>query len=195
MPYYDKKNGLGLKKIDATHFKVYTTKGGTTEFTAMDKANVDCSLFAFSPVTYNQIYDVDDCKLVRITLTGNIQSPSRYPSLLDDSCDVGLIGYTNRQVLYGDEYVEIEIDKNNNRWRQVKSGYSMFYRSSHSQNWSANKPESYESECRCLWVNIPKSPTRKICIINKKICFSFTGSSNPLTLLLMGCKIKIEKLA
>lgn len=195
LPYYDHNNGLGLKKIDATHFKVYNIKGGTTEFTAFDKKNVDCSIFAFSPLTYNQIYDIDDCKSVRITLTGNIQSPSRYPSLLDGSCDVGLVGYTNRQVLYGDEYVEIEIDKNNNRWRQVKSGYSMFYRSGYSQNWSANKPESYESECRCVWINIPNVPTRKICIINKKICFSFTGTINPLTILRMGCKIKIEKLA
>ena len=196
LPYYDDKNGLGLKKIDATHFKVYITKNGTTEFTAMDKANVDCSLFAFSPLTYNQNYDIDDCKLVRITFTGNIQSPSSYSSLLDESCDVGLIGYNNnKQVLYGDEYVEIEIDKNNNRWRQVKSGYSMFYRSGYSQNWSANKPESYESECRCLWRNIPNGSARKICIINKKICFSFTGSGNPFTIMRMGCKIKIEKLA
>ena len=196
LPYYGEKDGLGLKKIDATHFKVYTTKGGTTEFTAMDKANVDCSLFAFSPVTYNPIYDVDDCKLVRITLTGNIQSPSRYSSLLDESCDVGLIGYNNnRQVLYGDEYVEIEIDKNNNRWRQVKSGYSMFYRSNKSQNWDTNRPESYESECRCLWRNIPNGTVKKICIINNKVCYSFSYRSNPSTLLLMGCKIKIEKLA
>lgn len=195
LPYYASRNGLGLKKIDATHFKVYTTKNGTNEFTAMDKANVDCSLFAFSPVTYNPIYDVDDCKSVRITLTGNIQSPSRYLSLLDDSCDVGLIGYTNRQVLYGDEYVEIEIDKNNNRWRQVKSGYSMFYRSGYSQNWSDNKPESYESECRRLWSNIPNKQQAKICMINNKVCYSFTQFSNPLTLLQMGCKIKIEKLA
>lgn len=195
LPYYASKNGLGFKKIDATHFKVYTEKNGTTEFTAMNKANVDCSLFAFSPVTYNPIYDVDDCKSVRITLTGNIQSPSRYPSLLDNSCDVGLIGYNNRQVLYGDEYVEIEIDKNNNRWRQVKSGYSMFYRSDYSQNWSANKPESYESECRCLWSNIPNGTYPKICMINNKVCYSFIYWSNPLTLLLMGCKIKIEKLA
>ena len=195
LPYYDGKDGLGLKKIDATHFKVYTTKGGTTEFTAMDKANVDCSLFAFSPLTYNQNYDVDDCKLVRITLTGNIQSPSRYDSLLDGSCDVGLIGYTNRQVLYGDEYVEIEIDKNNNRWRQVKSGYSMFYRSGYSQNWSANKPESYESECRCLWKNIPSGTVPKICMINNKVCYSFSNVTNPRTILRMGCKIKIEKLS
>lgn len=195
LPYYANRNGLGLKKIDATHFKVYTTKDGTTEFTAMNKANVDCSLFAFSPLTYNQIYDVDDCKLVRITFTGNIESPSRYSSLLNGSCDVGLIGYTNRQVLYGDEYVEIEIDKNNNRCRQVKSGYSMFYRSNHSQNWSANKPESYESECRCLWSNIPNGTAQKICMINNKVCYSFTHWSNPSTLLLMGCKIKIEKLA
>ena len=195
LPYYGVKNGLGLKKIDATHFKVYTTKDGTTEFTAMDKANVDCSLFAFSPLTYNQNYDIDDCKLVRITLTGNIQSPSRYDSLLDGSCDVGLIGYTNRQVLYGDEYVEIEIDKNNNRWRQVKSGYSMFYRSGYSQNWSANKPESYESECRCLWKNIPNGTIPKICMINNKVCYSFSNVTNPRTILRMGCKIKIEKLA
>ena len=195
LPYYDNNNGLGLKKIDSTHFKVYTTKNGTTEFTAMDKANVDCSLFAFSPVTYNQIYDVDDCKLVRITLTGNIQSPSRYPSLLDNICDVGLIGYNKKQVLYGDEYVEIEIDKNNNRWRQVKSGYSMFYRSNNSQNWDTNRPESYESECRCLWKNIPKGTFQKICMINNKVCYSFLYYANPYTLLLMGCKIKIEKLA
>ena len=196
LPYYGGKDGLGLKKIDATHFKVYTTKGGTTEFTAMDKANVDCSLFAFSTVTYNPIYDVDDCKLVRITLTGNIQSPSRYSSLLDGSCDVGLIGYNNnKQVLYGDEYVEIEIDKNKNRWRQVKSGYSMFYRSGYSQNWSANKPESYESECRCLWSNIPNGTVAKICMINNKVCYAFAHWPNPLNILRMGCKIKIEKLA
>ena len=195
LPYYADKNGLGLKKVDATHFKVYNKKDGAVDFTAFDKANVDCSLFAFSPVTYNPIYDVDDCKSVRITLTGNIQSPSRYSSLLNGSCDVGLIGYNNRQVLYGDEYVEIEIDKNNNRWRQVKSGYSMFYRSSNSQNWSANKPESYESECRCLWSNIPNGTVAKICMINNKVCYSFAYLSNPLTFLLMGCKIKIEKLA
>ena len=186
---------VGLKKIDDNHFNLYTAKNGVYEFTSFDKGNVDCSLFAFSPVTYNPIYDVDDCKLVRITLTGNIQSPSRYSSLLDNICDVGLIGYNRKQVLYGDEYVEIEIDKNNNRWRQVKSGYSMFYRSSHTQNWSANKPESYESECRCLWKNIPKGTAQKICMINNKVCYSFSHWSNPLTLLLMGCKIKIEKLA
>lgn len=197
LPYYASRNGLGLKKIDATHFKVYNIKEGTTEFTAMNKAYVDCSLFAFSPLTYNQIYDIDDCKSVRITLTGNIQSPSRYSSLLDSSCDVGLFGYTNRQVLYGDEYVEIEIDKNNNRWRQIKSGYSMFYRSNNSQNWNANKPESYESECRCLWRNIPNSIYNilNICMINNKVCYSFSNVTNPRTILQMGCKIKIEKLA
>lgn len=186
---------VGLKKIDDNHFNLYQAKTGTVEFTAFDKENVDCSLFAFSPVTYNPIYDIDDCKLVRITFTGNIKSPSRYSSLLDGGCDVGLIGYTRSQVLYGDEYVEIEIDKNNNRWRQVKSGYSMFYRSSHLQNWNANKPESYESECRCLWSNIPNGTVKKICMINNKVCYSFARWSNPLTLLLMGCKIKIEKLA
>lgn len=195
LPYYADRNGLGLKKIDATHFKVYNTKEGTTEFTAMNKANVDCSLFAFSPLTYCPIYDIDDCNIVRITLTGNIQSPSRYSSLLNGSCDVGLFGYTNRQVLYGDEYVEIEIDKNNNRWRQIKSGYSMYYRSNYSQNWSANKPESYESECHCLWSKIPSNQQGKICMINKKICYAFSSKSNPLTILQMGCKIKIEKLA
>ena len=132
---------------------------------------------------------------MRITLTGNFQSPSRYSSLLNGSSDVGLIGYNYRQVLYGDEYVEIEIDKNNNRWRQVKSGYSMFYTSSNSQNWSANKPESYESECRCLWSNIPNGTVEKIRMINNKVCYSFAYQSSPATLLLMGCKIKIEKLA
>lgn len=195
LPYYASRNGLGLKKIDDTHFKVYNLKEGTTEFTAMNKANVDCSLFAFSPITYYPIYDIDDCNVVRITLTGNIQSPSMYSSLLNSICDVGLFGYTNRQVLFGDEYVEIEIDKNNNRWRQIKSGYSMFYRSNYSQNWSANKPESYESECHCLWSNIPDHQQEKICMINKKICYAFSSKSNPVTILRMGCKIKIEKLA
>lgn len=193
LPYAS--NGLGLKKIDATHFKVYTTKEGSREFTAMNKTNVECSLFGFSPLTYCPIYDIDDCNIVRITLTGNIKSPSRYSSLLDSSCDVGLFGYNSRQVLYGDEYVEIEIDKNNNRWRQIKSCYSLFYRSNYSQNWSANKPESYESECHCLWRKIPSNQQAKICMINKKICYAFSAKSNPTTILQMGCKIKIEKLA
>ena len=195
LPYYAGRNGLGLKKIDDTHFKVYNIKEGTTEFTAMNKANVDCSLFAFSPLTYYPIYDIDDCNIVRITLTGNIKSPSRYSSLLSSSCDVGLFGYTNRQVLYGDEYVEIEIDKKNARWRQIKSGYSMFYRSNYSQNWNANKPESYESECNCLWSKIPSNQQQKICMINNKVCYAFSYKNNPLTILQMGCKIKIEKLA
>lgn len=194
LPYYADRNGLGLKKIDATHFKVYTTKDGTREFTAMNKTNVECSLFGFSPFTYYPIYDIDDCSLVRITLTGNIQSPSRYSSLLSGSSDIGLFGYSNRQVLYGDEYVEIEIDKNNTRWRQIKSGYSMFYRSNYSQNWNANKPESYESECHCLWSKIPSNQQEKICMINGKVCYAFSNKTNPRTILQMGCKIKIEKL-
>lgn len=194
LPYYADRNGLGLKKIDATHFKVYTTKEGTREFTAMNKTNVECSLFGFSPLTYYPIYDIDDCSLVRITLTGNIQSPSRYSSLLSGSSDIGLFGYSNRQVLYGDEYVEIEIDKKNARWRQIKSGYSMFYRSNYLQNWNVNKPESYESECHCLWSKIPNSQQEKICMINNKLCYAFSNKSNPRTILQMGCKIKIEKL-
>ena len=71
----------------------------------------------------------------------------------------------------------------------------MFYRSSHTQNWNTNKPESYESECRCLWKNIPNGTFQKICMINNKVCYSFTIQPNPATLLRMGCKIKIEKLA
>lgn len=161
----------------------------------MNKANVDCSLFAFSPLTYYPIYDIDDCNIVRITLTGNINSPSRYSSLLSSSSDTGLFGYSNKQVLFGDEYVEIEIDKKNARWRQIKSGYSMFYRSNYSQNWNANKPESYESECHCLWSKIPSSQQEKICMINKKVCYAFSDKNNPRTILQMGCKIKIEKLA
>lgn len=194
LPYYAGRNGLGLKKIDDTHFKVYNIKEGTTEFTAMNKANVDCSLFAFSPLTYYPIYDIDDCSVVRITLTGNIQSPSRYSTLFSGSSDIGLFGFSDRQVLYGDEYVEIEIDKKNARWRQIKSGYSMFYRSNYSQNWNANKPESYESECHCLWSKIPSNQQVKICMINNKVCYAFSNKSNPLTILKMGCKIKIEKL-
>lgn len=194
LPYHSDRIGLGLKKIDATHFKVYTDKKGTREFTAMNKTNVDCSLFGFSPLTYYPIYDIDDCKIVRITLTGNIQSPSRYSSLLSGSSDIGLFGYSNGQVLYGDEYVEIEIDKKNARWRQIKSGYSMFYRSNYSQNWSANKPESYESECHCLWSKIPSNLQQKICMINNKVCYAFSNKTNPITILQMGCKIKIEKL-
>lgn len=195
LPYYADRNGLGLKKIDATHFKVYTTKEGTREFTAMNKTNIDCSLFGFSSFVYYPIYDIDDCSLVRITLTGNIQSPSRFSTLLSGSSDIGLFGFSNRQVLYGDEYVEIEIDKKNARWRQIKSGYSMFYRSNYSQNWNANKPESYESECHCLWSKIPSHQQEKICMINNKVCYAFSNKSNPRTILQMGCKIKIEKLA
>ena len=73
----------------------------------------------------------------------------------------------------------------------------MFYRSNYSQKWDANKPESYESECHCLWRNIPNSKYNilNICMINNKVCYSFANVTNPRTILQMGCKIKIEKLA
>lgn len=197
LPYSGYKDGLGIKKIDSTHFKVYNNKDGSEEFEAFNTKKIDCSLFAFSSIIYNPIYDIDGYNKIRITLTGNFQSPSRYNTLINSTCDIGLFGYNYYQVLYGEEYIELEIDKENNRYRQVKSGFSMWKRTSQKQNWSNIKPECYNTECMTEWLTIRNegTPFTGVFSINGKNYYGFSNYSNPYTILLMGCKIKIEKIA
>ena len=186
---------VGLKKIDDNHFNLYTSKSGAYEFTSIDKENVDCSLFAFSPVTYNTIYDVDDCKRFRVSLIGNFQQPSRYSTIISSGSDISIKGYIQRQQLYGNEYVDFEIDKLNKRYRQIGAGYSMWCRTSHTQNWNQATQESFYSQCTLGWSNILNGLNLEVCNVGGKLIYSFNGYSNPVSLLIMGCKIKIEKLA
>ena len=193
LPYFN--NYVGLKKIDDNHFNLYTAKHGAYEFTSIDKENVDCSLFAFGPVTYNSIYDVDDCKRFRVSLIGNFQQPSRYSTIISSGSDISIKGYIQRQQLYGNEYVDFEIDKLNKRYRQIGAGYSMWFRTSHTQNWNQATQESFYSQCILRWRNIPNDLAPGVCNVEGKLIYSFNGYNNPVNLLIMGCKIKIEKLA
>ena len=188
-------NYVGLKKIDDNHFNLYTGKANTVDFTSFDKENVDCSLFAFSPGTYNPIYDVDDCKRFRVSLIGNFQQPSRYSTIISSGSDISIKGSIQRQQLYGNEYVDLEIDKLNKRYRQIGAGYSMWYRTSHTQNWNQATQESFYSQCTLGWSNIPNGLTYGVCNVEGKLIYSFSIYHNPVNLLIMGCKIKIEKLA
>lgn len=188
-------NYVGLKKIDDNHFNLYTAKNGVYEFTAFDKANVDCSLFAFGPTVGLHTYDIDDCKRVRISLIGNFQRPSRYYTIISSGSDIGIKGYIQSQQLYGNEYVDLEIDKLNKRYRQIGAGYSMWHRTSHTQNWNQATQESFYSQCTLGWINIPNGLTFEVCNVGGKLTYSFNGNLNPSNILIMGCKIKIEKLA
>lgn len=188
-------NAVGLKKIDDNHFNLYTAKNGVNEFTSLDKGNVDCSLFAFGPFVNVLTYDIDDCKRVRISLIGNFCQPSKYATIISDGSDIGIKGYIQRQQLYGNEYVDYEIDKLNKRYRQIGAGYSMWYRTSHTQNWNKATQESFYSQCTLGWVNIVNGPSRGISYVGGKLTYSFNGTINPKNILIMGCKIKIEKLA
>lgn len=187
--------GVGLKKIDDNHFNLYTAKNGVYEFTSIDKANVDCSLFAFGPVVDLHTYDIDDCKMVRVSLIGNFKQPSKYATIISSCSDIGIKGNIQRQQLYGNEYVDLEIDKLNKRYRQIGAGYSMWYRASHTQNWNQSTQESFYSQCTLGWSNIPNGLTFEVCNVGGKLIYSFNTKTNPYTKLTMGCKIKIEKLA
>ena len=193
LPY--STNYVGLKKIDDKHFNLYKAKNGVNEFTAFDKGNVDCSLFAFGPVVDLHTYDIDDCKMVRVSLIGNFQQPSKYSTIISSGSDIGIKGHITRQQLYGNEYVDLEIDKLNKRYRQIGAGYSMWYRTGHQQNWSQCKQESFYSQCTLGWLNIPNGLTFEVCNVGGKLIYSFNTKSNPSNKLTMGCKIKIEKLA
>ena len=193
LPYFT--NNVGLKKIDDNHFNLYTAKYNPVEFTSIDKENVDCSLFAFGPTTYNTIYDVDDCKRFRVSLIGNFQQPSKYSTIISSGSDISIKGNIQRQQLYGNEYVDLEIDKLNKRYRQIGAGYSMWSRTSHTQNWNQATQESFYSQCTLGWSNIPNDLAHGVCNVEGKLIYSFNGYNNPLNLLIMGCKIKIEKLA
>ena len=188
-------NYVGLKKIDDNHFNLYKAKNGVYEFTSIDKENVDCSLFAFGPVTYNPIYDVDDCKMFRVSLIGNFQQPSRYATIISSGSDISIKGYIQRQQLYGNEYVDFEIDKLNKRYRQIGAGYSMWHRTLHTQNWNQATQDSFYSQCTLGWSNIPNGLTYGVCNVGGKLIYSFNSKTNPNNILIIGCKIKIEKLA
>ena len=186
---------VGIKKIDDNHFNLYTAKSGTTEFTSFDKANVDCSLFAFGPLVNIITYDIDDCKKIRVSLIGNFKQPSKYATIISNGSDIGIKGNIQRQQLYGNEYVDLEIDKLNKRYRQIGAGYSMWHRTSHTQNWNKATQESFYSQCTLGWDNILNGINFEVCNVGVKLIYSFNGLKNPLNKLIMGCKIKIEKLA
>lgn len=186
---------VGLKKIDDNHFNLYKAKNGVYEFTSFDKGNVDCSLFAFGPNVNILTYDIDDCKRVRISLIGNFKQPSRYPTIISEGSDIGIKGYIQRQQLYGNEYVDLEIDKLNKRYRQIGAGYSMWHRTSHTQNWNQATQESFYSQCTLGWSKIPNGLYFEVCNVGGKLIYSFSTTYNPTNKLIMGCKIKIEKLA
>ena len=187
--------GVGIKKIDDNHFNLYTAKNGVIEFTAFDKENVDCSLFAFGPVVNNFIYDIDDCKRVRVSLIGNFMEPSRSSNIISSASAIGIKGFVRRQVLYGNEYVDFEIDKLNKRYRQIGAGYSMWHRTLHTQNWNQATQESFYSQCTLGWEKINNGPYIGISYVGGKLTYSFNEYLNPNNILIMGCKIKIEKLA
>ena len=186
---------VGLKKIDDNHFNLYNAKNGVYEFTAIDKENVDCSLFAFGPYVNNLIYDIDDCKRIRVSLIGNFIEPSRYDTIISEANDIGIKGYFQRQVLYGNEYVDYEIDKLNKRCRQIGAGYSMWRRGDYKKNWNQATQESYYSKCTLGWKNIINGLNYDVCNVGGKLIYSFNVYYNPTSRLTMGCKIKIEKLA
>ena len=186
---------VGLKKIDDNHFNLYKAKNGVNEFTSIDKANVDCSLFAFGPKVDLLTYDIDDCKMVRVSLIGNFKQPSRYATIISSGSDIGIKGYIQSLQLYGNEYVDLEIDKLNKRYRQIGAGYSMWHRTSHTQNWNKATQESFYSQCTLGWSNIPNGLTFEVCNVGGKLIYSFNTTFNPFNKLTMGCKIKIEKLA
>lgn len=187
--------GVGLKKIDDNHFNLYKAKNGVYEFTSIDKANVDCSLFAFGPLVDLHTYDIDDCKRVRVSLIGNFQQPSKYATIISPGSDISIKGNIQRQQLYGNEYVDFEIDKLNKRYRQIGAGYSMWYRTSHTQNWNQATQESFYSQCTLGWENIFNGPSPGVSNLGGKLIYSFNGYNNPFSRLIMGCKIKIDKLA
>ena len=187
--------GVGIKKIDDNHFNLYTAKNSAYEFTAFDKDNVDCSLFAFGPYVNILTYDIDDCKRIRVSLIGNFMEPSRYYTLISGANDIGIKSYVKRQVLYGNEYVDYEIDKLNKRCRQIGAGYSMWYRADYKKNWNQATQESYYSQCTLGWENIRNGPYIGISYVGGKLTYSFNIYTSPVNILIMGCKIKIEKLA
>ena len=193
LPYFT--INVGLKKIDDNHFNLYTAKTGTVEFTSFDKENVDCSLFAFGPVVNVHTYDIDDCKMFRLSLIGNFKQPSKYSTIISSGSDISIKGYIQRQQLYGNEYVDFEIDKLNKRYRQIGAGYSMWHRTSHTQNWNKATQESFYSQCTLGWRNIPNGLALEVCNVGGKLIYSLNAKSNQNNILIMGCKIKIEKLA
>lgn len=71
----------------------------------------------------------------------------------------------------------------------------MWHRASHTQNWNQATQDSFYSQCELGWSNIPNGLTFEVCNVGGKLIYSFNAKTNPTNKLIMGCKIKIEKLA
>ena len=190
VPYFNVIDGYGLKKIDDTHFTVYTAKLGTIVWNNFDKTKIDCAKFAFGNPVLNTLYDVTGCKRIRVRMMGGVRTPSKYASLVPIKSPFSMRNYIASQTLYADSYVEYELGESS--YAVTRHGSSSFYRTSYTQS-----PQLLSGE---FTVNIGTSVyqnNQAVLVLYKtggKTYFCLNGFFNPLAQITMGSRIIIEKL-
>lgn len=188
VPYFPVTASMGLKKIDDTHFTVYTGKANTTVWGNYDKAKIDCTKFAFGNPALNTLYDVTGCKKIRVRLMGHIDTPSRYEGLVPWASPFAVQGYLQYQTLYADSYAEYELGESN--YAVTRHGSTSYYRTSYT-----GSPQLLSGE---FTVNVGTSNYRQYVFAlykaGGKTYFCLNTANNPTVKIAMGTRIIITKL-
>lgn len=188
VPCFEIVTSYGLKKIDDTHFTVYSDKGNTRVWDNYDKTKIDCAKFAFGNPALNTLYDVTGCKKIRVRLMGQISTPSKYESLVPDTSPFAMRNYINVQTLYANNYAEYELGDSS--YAVTRHGSTSWYRTSYTQS-----PQLLSGE---FTVNVGTSKfaqfTFKLYKTGGKTYFCLNAGNNPSVKIAMGTRIIIEKL-
>lgn len=189
VPYFSLVSLYGLKKIDDTHFTVYDEKGSTAVWNMFDKTKIDCAKFAFGNPALNTLYDVTGCKKIRVRVTGGIDTPSKYYSIIPGTSPFALRNYIKVQTLYCDAYVEYELGESS--YAVTRHGATSFYRTAYTAS-----PQLLSGE---FTVNMGTSVYKQQAVFKLyktggKTYYCLNGFYNPGARITMGSRIIIEKL-
>ena len=190
VPYFNVIDGYGLKKIDDTHFTVYTTKSDTIVWNNFNKTKIDCAKFAFGNPALNTLYDVTGCKRIRVRIKGGVRTPSRYANLIPDKSPFSMRAYIRSQTLYAESYAEYELGESS--YAVTRHGSSSFYRTSYTQS-----PQLLSGEFTVNMGTSVYQNSQQVFVLYKtggKTYFCLNGLKNPLAQITMGSRIIIEKL-
>lgn len=196
-------NCVGIKKIDDTHFVVYTGKNTTTQTNIFNPSSVDPSLFGFGSPIIRELYDVTDCKKLRIEWSGQIKLRNQYSDLIstEGSVATGLRGYSSVQVVYGTTINDFEISDDKTKYRVTRSNSSTFYRQNVNASGSGNsslKELSSDFVMTSRWYKLETNSSRFFNVINsggkKTVLVATNGVNNPSGAINMGSRLRIIKL-
>lgn len=190
---------VGIKKIDDTHFTLYQQKGLALNYlTGFSKEYLEPDTWCICNQCFYAAYDVTECKRLRIEISGQTQSPSRYATLLTDGGNnaQALRGYVSWQCVYGTIANVFEFNENKTQYRVLRSTDSLYYRTSVT---GAITYAGGDFVMNSKWIDISNRNEglrfhRRAVNGEMRVFFGTNYFNNPSLQLYHNCRVKITKL-